>query len=225
MADPTPLIQQNAEVIHDLVFTPASDMPEGIERLPLKAIHSNHVPMVAPATTLKGVDLQRIQLDPDRCRQHAARLTASLASIRHKVLEVFSASYADSQETNDPDLMLYSGGFFSSVDRHLMKKVLEVPAKNLGGHSWSFQDKRLPSMLFRYRARNYPGTLSMEEADLWNKDRKARLIKASDSAHFTLQDFRREMAEARDLKQGEPEAQNILDQLEAWVLEIGLENL
>jgi len=225
MADPTPLIQQNAEVIHDLVFTPAADMPEGIERLPLKAIHSNHVPMVAPATTLKGVDLQRIQLDPDRCRQHAARLTASLASIRHKVLEVFSASYADSQETNDPDLMLYSGGFFSSVDRHLMKKVLEVPAKNLGGHSWSFQDKRLPSMLFRYRARNYPGTLSMEEADLWNKDRKARLIEASDSTHFTLQDFRREMAEARDLKQGEPEAQNILDQLEAWVLEIGLENL
>jgi exodeoxyribonuclease-1 len=225
MADPTPLIQQPAEVIHDLVFTPAADMPEDVERLPLKAIHSNHVPMVAPAATLKGVDLQRIQLDPDRCRQHAARLIASLASIRHKVAEVFSTSYADSQETNDPDLMIYSGGFFSSADRHLMKKVLAVPADKLGGHSWSFQDKRLPLMLFRYRARNYPDTLSMEEADLWKKDRKARLIETRDSAHFTLRDFRQEMAEARELKQGEPEAEGILDQLEAWVLEIGLENL
>ena len=225
MADPTPLIQQPAEVIHDLVFTPAADMPEDVERLPLKAIHSNHVPMVAPAATLKGVDLQRIQLDPDRCRKHAARLIASLASIRHKVAEVFSTSYADSQETNDPDLMIYSGGFFSSADKHLMNKVLDVPAQKLGGHSWSFQDKRLPLMLFRYRARNYPDTLSMEEADLWKKDRKARLVETRDSAYFTLRDFRQELAGARELKQGEPGAQGILDQLEAWVLEIGLENL
>jgi hypothetical protein len=60
---------------------------------------------------------------------------------------------------------------------------------------------------------------------LWKKDRKARLIDATDSAHFTLRNFRQEMAEARELRQGEPDAQNILDQLEAWVLEIGLENL
>jgi len=200
-------------------------MPEGVERLPLKAIHSNHVPMVAPAATLKGVDLHRIQLDPERCSQHAAKLIASMASIRHKVLEVFSASYADSQETNDPDLMIYSGGFFSPADRHLMKKVLEVPAAKLGGHLWSFQDERLPLMLFRYRARNYPATLSMEEAELWKQDRKARLVEATDSSHFTLRNFRQEMAEARELKRDEPGAQSILDQLEAWVLETGLENL
>jgi exodeoxyribonuclease-1 len=106
-----------------------------------------------------------------------------------------------------------------------MKKVLDVPADKLGGHSWSFQDKRLPLMLFRYRARNYPDTLSMEEVDLWKKDRKARLIETRGSDYFTLRDFRQEIAEARELKQGEPEAQGILDQLEAWVLEIGLENL
>ncbi len=225
MADPTPLIQQPAEVIQDLVFTPAADLPEDVERLPLKAIHSNHVPMVAPVATLKGVDLQRIQLDPDRCRRHAASLIASLAPIRHKVAEVFSASYADSQETNDPDFMIYTGGFFSPADKHLMKKVLATPAGKLGGQSWSFKDKRLPLMLFRYRARNYPDTLSVEEADQWKKDRKARLIESRDSSHFTLRDFRQEMAEARELKHSGPEAHRILDQLEAWVLDIGLEDL
>jgi exodeoxyribonuclease-1 len=225
MADPAPLIEQPSEVIHDLVFTSAADLPEEVERMPLKAIHSNHVPMVAPVATLKGVDLQRIQLDPDRCRRHAARLIASLAPIRHKVAEVFSASYADSQETNDPDLMIYTGGFFSPADRHLMKKVLAVPADKLVGQSWAFKDKRLPLMLFRYRARNYPDTLSVEEAEQWNKDRKARLIESKDSSHFTLRDFRQEMAEVRELKQSEPEAHTILDQLDAWVLEIGLEDL
>jgi exodeoxyribonuclease-1 len=225
MADPTPLIQQPADVIHDLVFTPAADLPEGVERLPLKAIHSNHVPMVAPFATLKGVDLNRIQLNPDRCRRHAAKVLASIASIRHKVVEVFLTSYADSQETNDPDLMIYNGGFFSHADRHLMSKVLSVPADKLGGHLWSFQDKRLPLMLFRYRARNFPETLSMKEADMWREDRRARLIEATDSSHFTLAQFKREMVEARELKQDEPEAQIILDQLEAWVLEIGLEDM
>ena len=140
-------------------------------------------------------------------------------------MEVFYTYYAGEMDTNDPDLMLYSGGFFSPADRHLMKKAIEVPANELGDHAWSFQDKRLPQMLFSYRARNYPETLSMEEADIWRKDRKARMIDARDSSHFTLMNFRQEMAEARKLKLGEPEAQSILDQLEAWVLEIGLENL
>jgi hypothetical protein len=60
---------------------------------------------------------------------------------------------------------------------------------------------------------------------MWKKDRRARLIEATDSAHFTLGEFKLEMAEARELKQDEPEAQRILDQLEAWVMEIGLEDL
>jgi exodeoxyribonuclease-1 len=225
MSDPEPLIQQPAEVIHDLVFTPAADMPEGVERLPLKAIHSNHVPMVAPIATLKGVDLKRIQLDPDRCRKHADKLLASLTAVRHKISEVFSVSYTGGQESTDPDLMIYSGGFFSSGDRHLMRKVHEVPVNKLGSHSWSFQDKRLPSMLFRFRARNYPESLSTEEIELWKQDCKARLVDKTDEAHFSLDEFRGEMIEARALKQGDAKAQRILDQLEAWVMVTGLEDL
>ncbi len=45
-------------------------------------------------------------------------------------------------------------------------------------------------MLFRYRARNYPDTLSMEEARTWDKDRKARLVDTEDPAYFTLSDFK-----------------------------------
>ena len=106
-----------------------------------------------------------------------------------------------------------------------MSKVLGVPPDKLGGHLWSFQDKRLPLMLFRYRARNFPDTLSMQEAEMWKKDRRTRLIESTDSSHFTFGEFKLELAEARELKQGEPEAQRILDQLEAWVMEIGLEDL
>ena len=40
MTDPEPLLNLSAEEISDRLFTPASDLPEGVERIPLKAIHT-----------------------------------------------------------------------------------------------------------------------------------------------------------------------------------------
>jgi exodeoxyribonuclease-1 len=224
-ADPTPLIIESADVIHDLVFTPADSLPEGITRLPLKAIHGNHVPMLAPIGTLKNIDSDRISMDPEECMQHAKQLRASLNVVREKVIEVFSAPHDRFEDSTDPDRMLYSGGFFSSADRHLMKKILLVPPGKLGGHLWSFQDNRLPSMLFRYRARNFPDTLSLEEARAWDQDRKTRLIETADPAYFTLNDFQLVMSELREQKKDEPRDVRILDQLDSWVIEAGISDL
>ena len=223
--DPTPLIHESADLIHDLVFTPAADLPEGIERLPLKTIHGNHVPMLAPIGTLNGVDCRRINLDPDKCKEHARQLLASLEVVREKVIEVFSTPRDGFDDSSDPDRMLYSGGFFSAADRHLMKKILVVPAGKLGGHLWSFQDRRLPLMLFRYRARNYPDTLSMEETRAWDQDRKTRLLETTDPAYFTVNDFRIAMGELREQKRSEPDAMRILDKLDAWLIETGITEL
>ena len=138
---------------------------------------------------------------------------------------MFSTLRDPFEESSDPDRMIYSGGFFSPADRQLMKKILAVPPDKLGGHLWSFQDKRLPLMLFRYRARNYPDTLSMEEARAWDKDRKTRLVETTDPAYFTLNDFRIAMLELRQQKKGETEAMRILDQLDAWVIKTGIPEL
>jgi exodeoxyribonuclease-1 len=224
-ADPTPLIRESADVIHDLVFTPTADMPEGIERLPLKAIHGNHVPMLAPLGTLTGVDTDRIMMDPERCKEHARILLASLDTVREKVTDVFSASRSEFSESSDPDRMLYSGDFFSSADRHLMNKILQVPSAQLGGHLWSFQDNRLPLMLFRFRARNYPDTLSMEESRAWDTDRRIRLIETEDPDYFTFEAFRVSVSELREQKKNDPESQKILDQLESWVISSGISDL
>jgi exodeoxyribonuclease-1 len=224
-ADPEPLLSEPADIIHDLVFTPSADMPEGVERLPLKVVASNHVPMVAPLGTLKGVDTDRIGLDPASCRRNAAIIIPHLASVRQKVIEVFTHAHEGMEGSGDPDRMLYSGGFFSAADKHLMNKILDIAPAKLGGHLWSFQDERLPMMVFRYRARNFPETLSMEERRLWDSDRRARLVDTEDPAYFTLSDFRQVVAEMRGQRKDEPESLEILDKLDAWVLETGIETL
>jgi len=224
-ADPAPLFSEPADVIRDLVFTPADDLPEEMERLPLKMIHGNHVPMLAPIGTLAGIDTDRIHMDPELCKKHARLLLGALQAVREKVIEVFATPYEGSPDSSDPDRMLYSGGFFSAADKHLMKKILLVPPAQLGSHLWSFQDSRLPLMLFRYRARNHPDTLSMEESRLWERDRRLRLVETNDPDYFTVATFRLAMNELREQKKDEPGAQRILDKLDAWVIDSGIGNL
>jgi exodeoxyribonuclease-1 len=221
-ADPAPLIRESADVIHDLVFTPAADLPEELDRLPLKTISQNHVPMLAPVNTLRGVDTRRIGLDHERCKRHADLILKSLASVRRKVAEVFAVPEQGLSESSDPDLMLYSGGFFPEADRHLMRKLLNLSPAELGAEDWPFKDPRLPQMLFRYRARNFPESLSAEEAEAWERDRRSRLVDGTEPAFFTVSEYRQARREQREQRKNDPKALALLDQLDAWLAEIGL---
>jgi exodeoxyribonuclease-1 len=227
MADPAPLLEEAADVIADLVFTPVADLPEGFTRLPLKVIHSNHLPMIAPVASLHEVDTARIQLDVDRCLQHARLLLQSMPLLKPKVIEVFSRPFDDEGTSAhaDPDQMLYSGGFFAPSDKFLMRKILDLPSAELSRHIWSFKDERLPLMLFRYRARNFPQTLSATEREAWDKDRIRRLINPVDPEQFGFAAYRAAIAGARLLHAGDSRAQLILDQLEIWEQETGLERM
>ncbi len=224
MIDPEHLLSLSTEEISDRLFTPASDLPEDVERIALKAIHTNHVPMVAPAATLKGVDCQRIGLDPQRCFEHAEKLIKVLPQIRNKVMDVFKP-YPTGGDI-DPDHMLYSGGFFSSHDRRLMEKIRRTVPDKLSPPDWPFKDVRLTEMLFRYRARNFPDTLSANENRQWQTQRLERLNHPADDRQLNPESFALEILAARESNQGDSRAQNILDHLEAWGNELtGLINL
>ena len=218
MTDPEPLLNLTAEEVSDRLFTPASDLPEGVERIPLKAIATNHVPMIAPVATLKNVDCKRIGLDPQRCFKHAEKLIRVLPQIRNKVMDVFKP-YPPGADI-DPDQMIYSGGFFPGTDRQLMDKIRRTVPGELGQLDWSFKDSRLKEMLFRYRARNYPDTLSLQEGQLWQTQKLERLNRPADDRQLNPGTFKLEILNARQSHATDRHALKILDQLEAWENEI-----
>ena len=203
MADPRPLLELDAADIRDRVFTPAADLPADVERIPLKVIRINQVPMVAPAAVLRGVDTDRIGLDPERCRRHAEMLGPHGAALRSRIAEVFASRGDGAASAEDPDGMLY-GGFFSTSDRHQMNKILGIDPRELGGYQWSFQDQRLPEMLFRYRARNYPDSLSTSEHDAWEKDRIARLLNPTLDGALSFAEFPGRTRRGQGPAQGRP---------------------
>jgi exodeoxyribonuclease-1 len=218
MTDPGPLLELDAEEIRDRVFTPAADLPEGVERLALKAIHTNKVPMVAIGARLDGVDTHRLQLDPERCIAHAEIIQGAIDKIRYKVMDVFTREYDNAER--DPDLCIYSGGFFSGADRKLMTTLRSTKPASLATRNWPFRDRRLAEMLFRYRARNWPETLDQQDTDRWQKDRLSRLTQPPDERQLSFETFTECLSQYRQQHVDDPKALGILDRLEAWSNEL-----
>ena len=97
-----------------------------------------------------------------------------------------------------------------------MDKIRSTAAGNLAQNTWPFKDSRLKEMLFRYRARNYPDTLSLDESRLWQNQRLERLNRPADDRQLTPETFRLEILAARQAHAEDTRAINILDQLESW---------
>ncbi|MDQ6647479.1 MAG: exodeoxyribonuclease I, partial [Pseudomonadota bacterium] len=68
--DPTQWLALEEDEIADRIFTARADLPEGVARIPLRTVRVNHAPALAPLSVLQGVDLQRLQLNLDRCVAH-----------------------------------------------------------------------------------------------------------------------------------------------------------
>ena len=78
--------------------------------------------------------------------------------------EVFAdAKY---EGARDAELALYEG-FLSDADRPLLARVRGAAPDQLGASDIDFHDTRYRELLFRYRARYAPETLSSVERDTW----------------------------------------------------------
>ncbi|NCT66391.1 MAG: exodeoxyribonuclease I [Rhodanobacteraceae bacterium] len=211
--DPTPLLELDADDIADRVFTARADLPEDVERIPLKTIHANRSPALAPLSTLKGVDLGRIALDPDRALAHLERLRGADGLVA-KLHAVFSR--ADAREAaTDPELALY-GGFLPDADKRLLRAVRETPPEQLGQRVFPFRDPRYAELLFRYRARNWPDTLDADEQARWDAFRRRRLETQTPLTTLTREDYFATIARLR-ADPTLPAAQvPLLDALESW---------
>jgi len=162
--NPDELIRLSTDGVRERLFTRAAEMPEDQQRMPIKVIHINRCPAVAPLATIRPQEQQRLGLSFTEIEQHQQRLQRS-SGLVEKLQEVFATSMF--QEADDPDQMLYGGGFFSQSDKDEMSSLRQMSATELAGLKPEFQDPRLPEMFFRYRARNYPDSLTVDEQARW----------------------------------------------------------
>jgi exodeoxyribonuclease-1 len=220
-ADPQALLTLAPEEIADRLYTPAADLPEGEARIPLKEVHLNRCPALVAWPHLREEDFARLQIDRALVEQRAARLRDAGPALAEKIRRVYGVERA--RDTSDVDASLYDG-FVGDGDKRRCQEVRATPPQMLAGRDFGFNDVRLPELLFRYRARNWPATLTHEERARWDDVRRQRLFAepaaGGRSGESSLRGFRAELAQLRQSNAGDGARLALLDQIDAWSREL-----
>ncbi|HEC8322374.1 TPA: exodeoxyribonuclease I [Providencia rettgeri] len=167
-ADISPLIELDVQQLRTRLYTPKAELT-GESPVPVKLVHINKCPILAPEKTLRPEDAQRTGVDRDLCMRNLETLRKT-PDIRNKLIELFSEPQIFA-ESDDVDTQIYNG-FFGTSDRSTMDIIRETSPQNLPALELSFEDKRLKELFFRYKARNYPATLSYDEQQRWLQHRR-----------------------------------------------------
>ena len=215
--DPKILLDFSAKKLKERLYTATDDLPEGVERPALKQLFINKCPVVAPTSTLTGETAKRLNIDLMNCQKNRQTLLAARKEIQTKLTEIFAAR--EYEPVSDPDLMIYAGGFFSDKDRRLMLTIHNTAPDELATQTWRFEDQRLPELLLRFRARNYPETLTKDEQAEWLDHCRARLLDG-DEGHRNFTGFFAEIAQLRTDMDMDERQQGIMQQLETFGKEL-----
>lgn len=219
--DPADWMNLPVEDIQRRLFTRQDDLGEGENRIPLKVIHANRCPVIAGSNLLDDSLAQRYDIDLPAARRHW-KLLFDNPSVVGKIASAFDAANASRKFTEaDPDFMIYGGGFFGAQDKKLMAQIHASSPAQLADWRQSFVDRRLDEMLFRYRARNFPGSLSPEETSRWHQFCHDRLHRSGDvrSAGASLDTYKEEISRLR-VEYSDSEKLKLLDELELYEQQI-----
>jgi exodeoxyribonuclease-1 len=211
--DPKGLLERDADEIAATLYLRAEQLPEGQERVALKELHLNRCPALMAWQHLRQPDFERLDIRPDEVAARVEQLQAVGPALAEKVRRIFAREEA--RAPADADASLYDG-FLGDGDKRLFQDVRTTPPETLGQRSIPFRDVRLPELLFRYRARNWPESLSAEERQRWDAYRSHRLRVPSGLSEYTFQSVRRELAELRARGDLDTHRQALLDAVEAW---------
>ena len=166
--------------------------------------------------TLQPAQAERWGIDFATIERHAA-----IAQGAPDMRETWRQVYARELEPiDDVDQNLY-GGFVSNDDRRTLNELRTLSGEQLAQLHPDFADERLPELLFHYRARNFPDTLSEEEYEQWEQLRAERLFEGV-GGYLTFEAFgeRLQQLAADATEQGDNRAQGILQDLYDYAQQI-----
>lgn len=213
MHDPAELAALTPEQVRQRLFTPAQELPEGTPRLPIKGVHLNKAPIVIAALkTLRPEQARQWGIDFAQAQTHLERLHA-LPDLSALWQQVYARPEAAAAVDVDEDLY---GGFVSRDDRRRLDELRRAlkPGSSESPRLPGFDDARLHELVWRWRARNRPESLTPDEQRRWREHCQARLLHGAGGA-LTLQSYFDRidaLAQARE----DERSQDILGALYEW---------
>jgi exodeoxyribonuclease-1 len=170
--DPAELSGLDADSARQRLYTRQDDLPDGVQRLPVKTIHLNKSPVVISNLKILGGAAERWGLDIDRAMRHAQTAAGFGRTLDGLWAQVFTRPAPLQAADVDEDLY---GGFVGNNDRRTLQRLLSMPPDKLVAARPAFDDVRLEELLFRYRARNFTSLLDADDRERWLSHCRERL--------------------------------------------------
>jgi exodeoxyribonuclease-1 len=188
--DPTPIINLGLDELKSRLYTAQKELADDEPRPGIKLIHINRSPFVTTAKAMSEDNAQRLGLNREACLQHYKQLIENRDCLQNVI-----AIYNEPHDTNelDADYALYSGGFLNQEERNWCEQVHHTHAESLSSLAEATHNPVLKTLLFRFRARNYPQTLTASEAQRWQAHRQAKFMDPDSVASITLESYMLEL--------------------------------
>lgn len=207
-ADISSLKNLSISQLSEALYKPRHLYSDGQLPIGLQLVYLNKCPILAPEKTLLPDNITRLNLDIDHINSNLKQLREA-SSLREKAYAVYeqSQSYtATESSAQDVDNQLYTR-FFSQSDKYLFERIRTTEPRNLPLIEINSEDPRISELFFRFKARNYPATLDIEEQQAWLEYRKSRLNEE------TVISYMQKLDELALLHAGDNKKLNLLKQL------------
>ena len=161
-----------AEILGNLTADRATRRQDDFVPVPIKELSINKCPAVAPLGVLDSASETRISLSRAEAMKHYHQLNSQAGLIKRltgawRKRPVFPSA-------GDVEGKLYDS-FTPKSDQTKIRLVAAADSTGLADLHPNFTDERLDELLFRYKARQYPASLSESEEECWRKFRRAKL--------------------------------------------------
>jgi len=156
----------------------------------IKELAYNRCPAVAPLSVLDAANgWEKIELNKEQIKKN-------LDSIQKhpEIFERIKNEHLDDKYDKpavDAETALYDG-FMPDNDRVRFNAIRSMDENALADFHPNFADERLPELLLHYKAKNYPNSLSEDEASKWQTYRASRLNRQAPVFLAELQKYQKD---------------------------------
>lgn len=166
--DPSAFIDMSLKDLSKIFYASWEDrQSDEFVGLPVKELQYNRAPAVAPLSVLdKEEGWHQLSLEKNTIDRHLSIVLAS-PHFAENIRTLFEGK-PEYKKYPDPESQLYDS-FLNDSDKLRVQAVAEANEAELSDLHPEFQDERLPALLLHYKARNYPRSLSLDEAAEWEK--------------------------------------------------------
>ena len=161
-----------AEILSNLTADRATRRQDDFVPVPIKELSINKCPAVAPLGVLDSASEVRISLSRTEAMKHYHQLNSQAGLIKR--LTGAWCKRPAFPPSSDVEGKLYDS-FTPKSDQTKIRLVAAADSTGLADLHPNFTDERLDELLFRYKARQYPASLSESEEERWRKFRRAKL--------------------------------------------------